>query len=102
VRRETRDAWAARVKKWRDSGLSAREFARREGINDGTLQWWSSRLGRDAKGAAATPLTFVEMTGAVRPEPIEVVLTSGLRLRVPQDCDPVALERLLNVLTRAR
>ena len=102
MRRETRDTWATRIAEWRASGLTAREFARREGINESTLRWWSSRLGRLAKSAAVSPLTFVEMTGAVRPEPIDIVLTSGVRLRVPQDFDAAAFERLLGALARAR
>ncbi len=102
MRSETRETWAARVGKWRASGLTAREFAQREGLNESTLRWWSSRLGRDVRSVAVSPLTFVEMTGAARPEPIDVVLTSGVRLRVPQDCDAAVLDRLLDVLARAR
>jgi hypothetical protein len=86
--RRTRETWAARVQRWRASGMTAREFAHRAGINPATLRWWSSRLGRAPHGGttiAVPPLTFVEMTHATRSEPIEVVLVSGVRLRVLSD-----------------
>ena len=51
--RESREVWEKRVARWRDSGLSAREFAAEVGVNAGTLGWWSSRLRQDEPGKAA-------------------------------------------------
>jgi len=103
--RASRAEWSKRVSRWRASGLTAREFASRNGINVTTLRYWSSRLGRasdDPSTSSLSPLTFVEMTGAViAREPIELALPSGVRLRVPHDFDAGALERLLDVLTRS-
>jgi len=104
VEHETREKWATRVARWRSGGLTAGEFARREGVNESTLRWWSSRLRvaeRDA-GAVVSPLTFVELTAAAHSEPIEVILVSGVRLRLPPDFDAPAVERLLGVLERRR
>jgi transcriptional regulator with XRE-family HTH domain len=102
MERATRAEWSKRVARWRASGLTAAEFAQRAGLAVGTLRWWSSRLNRlpqePARAGALSPLTFVEMTGAVRAEPFDVALTSGVRLRVPQDFDAAALVRLLDVL----
>lgn len=93
--------------RWRASGLTASEFAARAGLNATTLRWWSSRLKstpprEHADAAALSPLTFVEMTSAVRAEPFELSLPSGVRLRVPQDSDVAALARVLDVLARSR
>src|SRR4051812_49027294 len=52
--RESREVWEKRVARWRDSGLSAREFAAEVGINPGTLGWWSSRLRQGEPGEAAS------------------------------------------------
>jgi hypothetical protein len=46
---------------------------------------------------AATSLTFVEVPTAVVAEPLEVVLPSSIRIRVPVAFDPQALGRLLDV-----
>jgi hypothetical protein len=102
--RTPRAEWSKRVARWRASGLTASEFASRHGFNVTTLRWWSSRLGRASKASptsSLSPLTFVEMTGAVLSrEPIELALPSGVRVRVPHDFDAGALERLLDVLAR--
>jgi transposase len=52
--RESREVWEKRVARWRESGLSAREFAAEVGIKAGTLGWWSSRLRQGEPGEAAT------------------------------------------------
>lgn len=104
MERGTRAKWAARVRQWRSSGLTAAEFAQKVGFNAATLRWWSSRLKTQPSDEAdvVSPLTFVEMTGAVRSEPIEVVLGSGVRLRIPADFDAVAVGRLLDLLSERR
>src|ERR1700691_5787790 len=116
--RESRETWAKRVERWRDSGLTAKEYAAAVGINAQSLAWWKWRLSSTAaapKAAlrprrearrlappAAPPLTFVEMTAAVTAEPMEVVLPSSIRIRVPSAFDAAALSRLLEVLDARR
>jgi transposase len=108
MERATREQWSKRVERWRASGLTASEFSRKIGVREGTLRWWSWMLSSKREPAAAAPsaglssVTFMEMTAAVRREPIEVVLPSGHRLRVPQDFEASAIERLLHVLERRR
>jgi hypothetical protein len=53
----TRETWAARVREWKRSRLTAAAYAEREGFNAGTLTWWSSTLGR------ATLATSVRIDG---------------------------------------
>src|SRR4051794_32377521 len=42
--RESREVWLKRVERWRESGLSVKEFARELGINAHTLAGWRWRL----------------------------------------------------------
>jgi hypothetical protein len=118
--RESRDTWAKRVERWKDSGLTAKEFAAELGINTHSLTWWKWRLssttepttrapraGRrtrstESKLSPATPLTFVEVPAAVTPEPVEIVLPSSIRIRVPAAFDARSLGRLLEVLDARR
>ena len=44
--------WAERVRAWRESGLSAEEFAKPGGYRAKTLQWWASELARRATPSA--------------------------------------------------
>lgn len=90
----------------RDSGLSLRAFARREGLDPQRLYWWHRRLGADAtaarRAAEAEAPTFVEIepgVGLVSDAPaIEVVLRNGRVLRVPRSFDAPALGRLIELL----
>lgn len=117
--RETRQVWAKRVERWIDSGLTAREFAAEIGVNPNTLASWRWRLGEEAgpparqgPGTAVPP--FVEViTGTTSggepaaaevevapsgPEPLELVLVGGHRLRIPVYFDPGSLRRVLAAL----
>jgi transposase len=110
--RTSRETWAKRVERWRDSGLTAKEYAAEVGVNAHSLSWWKWRLSSGAttrerssrtrrattRQAPTGPLTFVEMASAVAPESLEVVLASSVRIRVPSTFDASALARLLDVL----
>jgi transposase len=114
MERVSREVWAERVERWRDSGLTAKEYAAEAGVNAHSLSWWKWRLssGATARGraprrrrsipapATTSPLTFVEMTTTVAREPLEVVLPSSIRILVPSTFDAPTLGRLLDVLER--
>ncbi|HUH93510.1 MAG TPA: hypothetical protein VL742_10300 [Casimicrobiaceae bacterium] len=113
----TRDRWAARVRRWRQSGQTAREFAAAAGVNAGTLAYWAWRLKRDGNGAGGQATRrrrrrstapskharFVELI-VDRPEErsFDLELGDGRRLRIPPGFDGPALDRLLLVLTDRR
>jgi transposase len=116
-----REQWAKRVERWKDSGLSAKEFAAETGINANSLSWWRWQLSkgtevpeprrrrrsRTATGAIAqppplSPMTFVEMTAPASLDKLEVVLASTIRVCVRPGFDAVTLGRLLDVLEQRR
>lgn len=78
------------------SGLSPARFAAQEGIEAQRLYWWSRRL-----GAVKHRAEFVELVparvGSERRR-FEVVLRSGVVVRVGEDFDPAALVRLITTL----
>ena len=120
--RATREVWTKRIERWKESGLSAKEFAAELGIKSRTLTWWRWNLAtaptrkllrnRSTSGAAKSiaitkpasasisPLTFVEMAAPVSTEALEVVLPTSLRIRVRPGFDDTTLSRLLDVLER--
>jgi hypothetical protein len=113
--RENRETWTKRIERWRESGLTAREFAAEIGVNAGTLAHWKYRLAADARrGVLRTVppseavVSFVEVkTSAAKAEQandsplpaFEVVLASGAVVRVPAQFDSAALRRLLDLMT---
>ena len=118
--KETREVWAKRVERWKDSGLTSEEFAAEIGISAQSLSWWRWRFAKESKeskepkpaprnrrrkqaGAdtsAASPMTFVEVTAAARSDALEVVLSSGRMVRVRVGFDGHTFERLLGILER--
>jgi transposase-like protein len=117
--RESREIWAKRVERWRDSGLSVKEFARELGVNHHTLAGWRYRLGAEEQSTAtskhageSTPrsgarsdetkaIEFVELVRAPTTEQrFEVVAANGWTVRVPAQFDGEALRRLLTIVER--
>ena len=103
-----RTRWTERVEQWRQSGLTAREYAAQAGLNAGTLCYWKWRLARDARmppTAAAKRRRrsrkpkFVELAPvSMVDERFEIELSNGHRLRVPAAFDAEALSRLMKIV----
>jgi len=117
MERTSREAWAKRIERWKDSGLTAAEYAAETGIKAHTLSWWKWRLSSATKDATPaprrrrtsrlaetvtkpSPVTFVEMPSVITSgaSPMELVLPSRTRIVVPPSFDATALGRLLDVL----
>jgi hypothetical protein len=108
-RRFPRAVWAKEVKAFRDSGLSAEEYAGQRGINLLTFQRWVRRLGdvTDTGQRSALP-AFVPLRVIHSPErlssgspfQVEIDLTNGrrLRARVALQADVRRLADLLDAL----
>ena len=117
MERVSREIWAKRVERWKDSGLTAKEFAAETGINARTLTYWKWRLGKEAqqpdaprpsrpkrdkrpKRPSLGP-TFVEWSpppGTVLSTALEVMVRSGAVVRVPVGFDAGTLRRVVTVL----
>jgi transposase len=116
--RTNRAEWAKRVERWKDSGLSAKEYAAETGLKASTLSYWRWRLGsnadrerrkrkaagkaREAVAVAGLSGRFVELEAAA-PVPaqqplLELVLSGGLRVRVAAGFDEATLTRLVRAV----
>lgn len=111
--RASREEWRKRIERWKDSGLTAEQFAAELGINPRTLQFWQYKFRRAAgagepragmkRGAPKDPLALVEVHAAVTTAAgFELELGGNKRLRIPSGFDALALERLLVVLGRVQ
>ena len=87
-------------------------FAEREGLDEERLYRWRRSFARERKAEAravtrpATP-AIVKLRAATSPsprraktEPVEIVLVSGVVLRVAEAIDPARLARLVAALER--
>jgi transposase-like protein len=106
--RTSRAEWQKRIERWRDSGLTAEQFAAELGINAGTLRFWKYRLGKDSvasepkprasKAPRASSLVEVHAGTVVASSPFVLELGGARRLQIPSQFDATALERLLSIL----
>jgi len=113
--RETQELWSKRVERWKDSGLTAAEYAREMGLNPHTLTYWKWRLKAQggspdkhpAKKEAPVQAGFVEVVmpplepaaeQSAPAEPLELLLGGGLMLRIPVHFDETALRRVVATL----
>jgi hypothetical protein len=112
-KRTGREEWRKRIERWRDSGLSAEQFAAELGINAGTLKYWKYRLGKEpTRSAAAEPkpqrgnapsvssLVEVHAGPIIPPSSFVLELGHDRRLQIPSHFDGPSLERLLLLLER--
>ena len=113
MERAARETWAKRVERWKDSGLSAAEFGTEIGVSPKALSWWKWQLGKveqrrptrrrpKPRKVSLSPMTFVEMSAPAHGGALEIVLPSGVRVRVPTPVDGDALGRVLDVLEKRR
>ena len=120
--RTSRAEWAKRVERWKDSGLTAKEFSAETGVKASTLTYWSWKLGagrRQAEGRTARASSrrardeamdeprgkFIALSAATAhaaPSVLEVVLRGDVRVRVPAGFDEATLVSLVRALDAAR
>src|SRR5262249_22539374 len=105
--------WRRTTREQRRSGLSVRDYCRREGLRDWTFRWWRQELARrdqelsaalSGEPTEAAPsflsVRVVDLE-AVAPRtapPIEILLPTGPTLRIPSGFDPRTLGQVLAVL----
>ena len=95
---QRRELWRQRIAEQEKSGRPVRLFCREQNLGEATFFAWRQRL-----NIQETPVSFalVETKAAAEPvPPIELILTSGERLRIP--CDASTLKMVLSVLREKR
>lgn len=121
------DVWLARVRAWRESGLSAKDYCPGKDFSAGALLSWSSRLGRagkiapspsgrKSKTSAATPsVRFARVVASAmrstspvptsapaapsKPHPSSMTITVGTtRIEVAPGFDPSMLRAVVDAL----
>jgi hypothetical protein len=109
--RTPREIWAKRVERWQSSELTAKEFAAEIGVNEHTLAHWRWRLAKEEtarprraarREGSSSAVTFTELpiepSRSVPVSSIEIVVDSGLAIRVSTSFDEDTLRRVLSVV----
>jgi hypothetical protein len=92
--------WQQLLNRFRDSGLTVTDFCDRECISTASFNVWRRRL-QDAPASPAddTPRHVpVHIVTPPTSAPVELLLPSGVVLRLSPDTDPAWLRQMLSLL----
>lgn len=94
--------WRERIAAWEKSGQSARAFCAQHRLQEASLYNWRQTLRERARErpAAKEQASFVPLRVVLDPV-VEVVIPSGLVVRVPAGADAVAVVALVTALRTA-
>ena len=108
--------WRGCIARWRSSGLSVREFCRREALSEPSFYSWRRELARREESQAVPrrssaprlrgtpkPTAFVPvhvLATHSTPAAVEILLPRGRRVRVRPGFDHATLEAVLDLLER--
>ncbi len=94
--------WRQRLQRFARSGLTVTAFCDREGISSASFYAWQRRLRHDPAPPRDDAPHFVPVHLVTPPDtPIELLLPSGLVLRLAPGVDLAWLRQVLGVLTEA-
>jgi hypothetical protein len=89
--------WRDLIDRWKASGQSIAAFCAGHRVSQATFYSWRQRLAASARSATPPAPTFAPVR-VVPDSTAEVVLPSGLIVRVPVGTDPAAVAQLVAVL----
>ena len=100
TREERREFWRQLIARQQQSGLSVRVFCQQHGTSEYSFYQWRRRFAEQLPVKFALVETSQE--ARMRAEAVEVILTSGERLRVTDGIDAATLRLVLSVLREPR
>lgn len=107
--------WRMAIETWQSSGLSIRQFCKREGLSEPAFYVWRKRLNPVCSAAKQTSKLmapaaqsmpgmhdFIEIAMSNPSSLFEVVLVSGVRLKFDASTAPASLASVLSVLSELK
>lgn len=86
--------WRSVLAEQRASGVSVAEFCRRRSISTPSFYNWRRRL--EAEEHVVSPFISVTLpTAHVASQSLELILSNGITLRIPAECDEAVVTRVL-------
>jgi transposase len=94
----TRHRWQQRLEHFRRSGLTVADFCDREGLSVASFYAWKRRLAADPGPEPVPRFVPVRIVTPPASAPVELILPSGLVLRLTPGVDLAWLRQLFGLL----
>ena len=100
---EQRQFWQTAIEARRKSGLSIAAFCKKKGISETAYYYWRRKLAVGvSKPQGPSASDFLEVVMPVSPPAVlELVFSSGSRLKINPGVDPKMLNQVLSTLKQA-
>lgn len=102
LRAEKVNYWQPHLLGWQDSQLSATEYCRQQELNVHQFKYWQHQLLPGFKKAKASdpkqPIQFTELKMPLPSSGLEIVLTSGHHILVPDNFHEQTVKRILQLM----
>src|SRR5208282_2443170 len=103
VRSERRDYWMHEVQRWRESGLTQKEYCIKGGISVERFGYWKRSLDSEnqdgARNLVAVPAKTVSSALFTARPALGLVIDNRYRVEIPDAFTPSTLEAVLQVLS---
>lgn len=100
--KRSRSWWAAKIRAWNRSGLTAARFAAKHRLSENSLRWWKWKLGEGGveELEERRPERFVEVDvgGGMGPAGLELTSPGGWTIRLPAGFEADELARVVSVM----
>jgi hypothetical protein len=100
---EKREIWRRHIESWQSSGVSQKEYCRQHELKYSRFVYWKQKYipsEKPAVSSAIVELPFFSQVSGIGGSSLRVVVSSGYRIEVERDFDPVALGQLIDLLNR--
>ena len=99
---ERREYWTGQVRQWRESGLTQRQYCKREGTSIERFGAWKRRGSEnqsESRGLVAVPPKIVSSALFTARPSLGLVVDERYRVEIPDTFSPSTLEAVLQVLS---
>ena len=100
---ERRKYWTGQVERWKESGLTQREFCKRESLSIERFGAWKRRLESENKSETVRLVAVhpkIVSSALFTAPALRLVVDERYRLEIPDSFSPATLEAVLQVLCR--
>jgi len=101
---KSREYWRGEVQQWQNSGLTQKEYSKREGLSLERFGTWKRRFDREGQSGSgalvAVPSGIVSSALRERHQSLGLVVSERYRVEIPDTFSSATLEQVLQVLAR--